>query len=741
VSDAFEERMVRATFLILTVISALFAAPAADAKRVAFVVGINTYDFLPPNQQLVKAVNDARAVARAFKDVGFDVVLAEDTSRAAFLRAWQAFLNKVEPGDVTAIYFSGHGIEINGSHYLLVRDVPQAAEGEEVLKNSGMRLQSMIDRLKEQRTQVSIYIVDACRNNPYDAKTGRRSLSTRGARPEEPPKGTLIMMSAGAGQESLDTLSPTDANPNSIYTRVLLPLLREPGLEITELALRLRGTVEELAATVRHEQRPAFYHELSGNFFLVPKPKAPAVASIAPAAPAPTTSEAATAWGVTKDTNSQAVLEAFIRQFDGTIYATLARARLEELRKGQVAIAAAPPPAPAPRTAPPAPVVTPPPSQAAPPRPAPPPPAVVAPAPPSPARPAPPPATPAPQAKPASSVYEAAQAWAPIRLSTDPAVLEAFIEKYSDTVFAGMARTRLDEIKKQRLAVVAPPAPPPAAPKAAAPAVGISPTRSKAPLTAAEERGLKPKDAFQECANCPEMVVIPAGRFTMGSPATEQGRATSEGPQREVTLASQFAVGKFAVTFAEWDACVAGGGCNGYRPSDEGRGRGKLPVINVSWEDANAYVAWLSKATGKTYRLLSEAEREYVARAGSTTPFWFGTTISTKQANYDGNTVYGGGQRGEYRQRPLSVDTFEPNPFGLYQVHGNVNEWVEDCWHGSNDGAPTDGSARIGGSCGRRVLRGGSWYDTAQMLRSAAHSGFYAGYRANKIGFRVARSL
>src|SRR5262245_55654841 len=219
--------MVRATFLVIAMIVGLFAAPAAEAKRVAFVVGINTYDFLSPNQQLVKAINDARAVARAFRDTGFEVVLAEDTSRAVFLRAWQSFLNKVEPGDVTAIYFSGHGIEINGSHYLLVRDVPQAAEGEEVLKNSGMRLQSMIERLKEQRTQVSIYIIDACRNNPYATPSGRRSLATRGARPEDPPKGSLIMMSAGAGQESLDTLSPTDTNPNSIYTRVLLPLLRE----------------------------------------------------------------------------------------------------------------------------------------------------------------------------------------------------------------------------------------------------------------------------------------------------------------------------------------------------------------------------------------------------------------------------------------------------------------------------------------------------------------------------------
>ena len=249
---------------------------------------------------------------------------------------------------MTALYFSGHGVEINGSNYLLVRDIPQAADGEEVLKNSGIRLQSLMDRLKEQRAQVSIFIVDACRDSPYAAQGGKRGIvSPRGLKVEEPPKGTMIMLSAGAGQEALDSLSPTDPNPNSIYTRTLLPLLKEPGLEITDLAKRLRGTVEALAATVRHEQRPAFYHELSGDFFLVPKAEAASVV----AASAPGASEASVAWGATKDTTSPAVLEAFIGQFRGTVYASMARARLDELKRTQVAVAA-PPPAPPKATTP-----------------------------------------------------------------------------------------------------------------------------------------------------------------------------------------------------------------------------------------------------------------------------------------------------------------------------------------------------------------------------------------------------
>ena len=335
--------MHRATAFFIAAFLALTASTAVEAKRVALVVGINIYDNLARNQQLEKARNDARGVAAALKDVGFQVIFAEDASRTAFLRAWQRFLDTVAPGDVTAVFFSGHGVEINGSNYLLVRDVPQAADGEEVLKNSGLRLQSLMDRLKEQRPQVSIFIVDACRNNPYVSQGGKRSLgSARGLKPEEPPKGALIMMSAGAGQEALDSLSADDPNPNSIYTRTLLPLLKEPGLEITDMAKRLRGNVEALAATVRHEQRPAFYHELSGDFFLVP-----AAATAAASGPGP--SEAAAAWGATKDTTSAAVLEAFIRQFGGTVYEPMARARLNELK---TQVAATGPISPAPRVAP-----------------------------------------------------------------------------------------------------------------------------------------------------------------------------------------------------------------------------------------------------------------------------------------------------------------------------------------------------------------------------------------------------
>jgi formylglycine-generating enzyme required for sulfatase activity len=237
------------------------------------------------------------------------------------------------------------------------------------------------------------------------------------------------------------------------------------------------------------------------------------------------------------------------------------------------------------------------------------------------------------------------------------------------------------------------------------------------------------------------MVVVPAGKFIMGSPDSEQGHNPDESPQHAVALALQFAVGGFAVTFDEWGACVAEGGCNGYKPSDQGWGRGRRPVTNVSWDDAKAYVVWLANKTRKPYRLLTEAEREYVTRAGTTSAFWWGSSVSTSQANYDGDFVYSDGTPGEYQGKTVVVDSFFPNPGGLYQVHGNSYDWVEDCYHDSYRGAPSDGSAWISEDCGFHVARGGSWIDDPRSLRSAYRLRLPAGTRFRNFGFRVARTL
>ena len=231
-----------------------------------------------------------------------------------------------------------------------------------------------------------------------------------------------------------------------------------------------------------------------------------------------------------------------------------------------------------------------------------------------------------------------------------------------------------------------------------------------------------------ECPECPEMVVIPAGSFTMGSPESEEGRDADEGPQHPVRMGQALALGRYEVTFAEWDACVAAGGCNGYQPADGGWGRGQRPVINVSWDDAQAYVRWLSQRTGQRYRLPSEAEWEYAARAGTATARYWGDGIAPAQANYGGNGT-------------VEVGRYAANPFGLQDVLGNVWEWVEDCWNASYRGAPADGLPWTTGECHLRVVRGGSWSFNPRNLRAANRNAHNSGNRNSFLGFRVARTL
>ncbi len=240
----------------------------------------------------------------------------------------------------------------------------------------------------------------------------------------------------------------------------------------------------------------------------------------------------------------------------------------------------------------------------------------------------------------------------------------------------------------------------------------------------------EPGTSFKDCEQCPDMVVVPAGTFAMGAP----GQARTE-PVHSVTFAKPFAVGKFTVTFDEWDACVADGGCEGYRPNDGRWGRGRRPVINVNWRDAQNYVEWLKKKTGKPYRLLSEAEFEYVARAGTTTVFWWGNQPGKGNANCEDC----GSQWDNKQTAP--VGSFKPNAFGLYDTSGNVTQWVADRWNATYAGAPSDGSAWETGHRDLRVMRNGSWANGSFRHHSAHRNGDNPMIRNTKIGFRVARAL
>ena len=251
------------------------------------------------------------------------------------------------------------------------------------------------------------------------------------------------------------------------------------------------------------------------------------------------------------------------------------------------------------------------------------------------------------------------------------------------------------------------------------------------------------RDALNPLDLGPEMVVIPAGAFLMGPSAEEIApKQKEEFPQHMVTFAKPFAIGKYPVTFEELDCfCLAIKRRSPYG-CDQGWGRGRRPVINISWATAQVYCAWLTKQTGYRYRLPSESEWEYACRAGSATAFHWGSTITPKQANYDGNHSYCNGEKGQFRKRTLPVDyAFPSNAFGLHQMIGNVWEWCEDRWHGGYNGAPSDGSPWTTGVSENCVIRGGSWYSGPNWLRSASRAWWPSNGKDEHIGFRLARDI
>ena len=284
--------------------------------------------------------------------------------------------------------------------------------------------------------------------------------------------------------------------------------------------------------------------------------------------------------------------------------------------------------------------------------------------------------------------------------------------------------------------------------------VSVSDVQWTANCIPSEPGDLFPGDRFRDCEAAPEMVVVPAGSFMMGSPMSEKYRSPDEGPRRKVEIAVPFAVGVYEVTFEEWDACQRTGGCGPEKPHDLGLGRGDYPVININWSQAQKYVQWLSAATGKRYRLPSEAEWEYVARAGMTDPWPVAgaeseycerlnsldrtaAKLAPDVARAIGSTI----PCSDGYPASAMVGSFPPNAFGLYDTLGNVAEWTQDCYNPDYLGAPLDGSARETGNCRFRVARGGAWAYAFQEIRMAARTKRTLSSSYSSLGLRVAREL
>ena len=473
---------------------------------------------------------------------------------------------------------------------------------------------------------------------------------------------------------------------NSPYTAALLRYLEEPGLEVRFM---FAGVRDEVLRTTGGKQKPFTYGSLSSkHVYLAGKgPSLPDEGSVDETPPPPPSGDAARAFEAAERLNTVAAYRILVEGFPGSIYAKLAQAWIDKHEREPLVVAggdaeddATPPP--------------------------------------------PPPPTPGPEAveqglelsseaKRLVQMGLAAAGHSPgaadgvfgprtrgaLRAWQEAKGLEGtgYLTREQSEGLAGLGREEAQRLRvaaEQRAREEAERREREAEARRLAAAERVRKARE------AEERrkrARKPGDTFEDCPECPEMVVVPGGQ--LGRP---------------------FAVGVYEVTFEEWDACVSGGGCRRYRPDDEGWGRGRRPVINVSWNDAQAYVRWLSRETGEAYRLLSEAEWEYVARAGTTTRYWWGRWIGRSRANCDGC-----GSRWDGRQT-APVGSFSANPFGLHDVHGNVVEWVEDCYEGV---------------CGRRVLRGGSWFNVPWGLRSAGRYAYAPGHRGDRSGFRVARTL
>ncbi|MEL7546520.1 MAG: SUMF1/EgtB/PvdO family nonheme iron enzyme [Pseudomonadota bacterium] len=343
--------------------------------------------------------------------------------------------------------------------------------------------------------------------------------------------------------------------------------------------------------------------------------------------------------------------------------------------------------------------------------------------------------------------------WTSIKDGTDPADFEAYLERYPDGHFASLARNRLNN--RSALDAIPPSAKPEPAPEATQAPVGDAKKPSKKTKPKKEPKtnkrsgfpfvravlflgvlaaggyygteylGLLEQEEVQAvCSECPDMVAIPGGTFEMGSAQDEPGHEPWEAPQHTVVLAS-FSMSRHEVTFDDWQRCLDDGGCNGYEPLDRDFGRGTNPVMGISWDDAQTYIRWLSQKTGRPYRLPTEAEWEYAARAGTETAYWWGDRFDRNKVPLDA---------------PISVVGLAENPFGLKGMLGNLREWVEDCYDNSYESAPGNGNAQSRIGCNQRVLRGGHYDASEAAHRSANRARGRTDIRDRAYGFRIASS-
>ncbi len=726
--------------------------PAFAEKRIALVIGNSTYEQVP---LLSNPVHDATAMSEMFKRAGFDTVMLKlDLKAVEMRRALRDFSDEARDADMAIIYFAGHGIEIQGTNYLVPVDA--VLERDVDAYDEAIPLERLLNTMEPAR-QLRLVILDACRDNPF-AKSMKHAvisrLIDRGlarvepnglARVEPNSPNTLVAFAAKAGSTA------ADGNTwNSPFTAALVKYLPTPGLDLRKAFGFVR---DEVLKVTHNQQEPFIYGSLGGNDVpLVPERPAPPVDPNAG-----TRDDYELALGI----NAVAAWDSFIKKYPSGFYSDLAKAQREKLTAAKAAedarISAEK------------------------------------------AR-----AEEAAKAA-AREAYEKQKALAEAKAAENKAAENKAAEEARLVARKKAAEeAEAAEAERQRIAaqaaaeaarVKAARAKPADQPKLAAllpgdPGLGQEAQTAEQPsgctgtspqlaslspdtaLSMPEECALKPKQGFRECRNWPEMVVVPAGEFLMGSSNDDIDgdlAAANEAPQHKVVLRHAIAVGRFEVTRDQYAAFVNDTGYKGngrcftleQNIPQERENRsflmpgypqaGNHPAVCVSWTDAQAYVDWLTRVTGKSYRLPSEAEYEYAARAGGTARFGVsddpaelcrfvnGADQSAKAAGLPDKAPYMMCTDGYPFTAP--VGSFAANAFGLHDLIGNVWEWTADCFADDYSAAGADSTARSQPGCPARAVRGGDWFSPASLLRPAVRAKANPDAHHDDIGFRVVRTL
>ena len=737
-------------------LSALPVAAQAEG-RVALVIGNSAYEHTDP---LRNPGNDADGMAAALRRLDFEVVLGKDLDLDGFYDTLGEFDEASRGADVTLFFYAGHGLQVQGKNWLAPVDARLGSRLD--LERGAVRLDTVLEHMRG--TKKLVYL-DACRNNPLAGDlarsmgVSRAAATSRGLARVRSGSGTLIGYATAP-----DDVAADGEGRHSPFTEALLAHVETPGLSVNDMFGEVSGAVSRATGG---KQVP-WSHSSLGRFYLasaaapIPMPGGTGTAGggTATAPTPPPSGDAARAYEAAERLNTVAGYLAFIGQYPNSFEAKLAQGHIDKLEgaKEPLVVAGGDPEEEEPST------VT----------------------------------APSPEAVEgnlklsredrrlvqmglAAAGYDpggvdgmlggktrrALRAWQ----ASKEVEATGYLTKEQGEALAALGREEAERrrVQAEREAEERRQAEAERKAREEAERRRAEAERKEREAEERRRRAQSPGTKLRDCPGCPELVVVPEGSYRMGSPESESGRADDEGPVRRVTIGYRLAVGVKEVTRGEFARFVSetgrsmGDSCWTYEGGEWEERSGRHwkstgfsqtdghPVVCVNWDDAKAYVGWLSEETDEEYRLLSESEWEYVARARTKTARYWGESESgqcryanggdeaLKRRDSDWKWPTASCDDGYARTSP--VGRYEANGFGLHDVLGNVWEWVEDCWNESYTGAPSDGSAWKSGDCDRRVLRGGSWLNLPRFLRSAYRIRLSSGYRTLNYGFRVARTL